>query len=604
MAVFPETRFATIQLASYTEAQWTTWNMVLLDGQHAFSRDILYSGTNQPMYKVGNGADVWTDLDYVPDAAMTFTAWGSITGTLIDQTDLTSYVSTQIAAATVGLWDDRGNFDASGGAYPSSGGSGTAGSINKGDIWTISVAGTLPTGQVVEIGDTVRALVNTPGNTQANWAIAQNNIGYTPEPAITGTGNTADFWSGAKTFRNLATDVRAVVLTGLNLATSQPIAATDTILLAFGYLQSQITAYAASFVKVDGTTPLTGNWAAGNFFISASKLGVGTGSTTPATPLHVVETSTSTPRGILADQYNSGTQGARVTMRKARGSFASPSIITTGDVLASWTAAGFDGVAFIDSAKILVTSIGTIATNIVPSKMDLQTMNAAGTLTTGITIDQSQIINIPNLTVSSIVETDASKNLISAAKATAYNKAFGTTATTVTEGNDSRLTNTRISKVLGYINTPASGTNTTSEELLTSNQIAASILSTNDIIEFVSSIQWSSTVGSKQFKLYINTSSSLSGATLIATGTINTTNTGSPFSRRFFVLSDTTIRSNVPAAGALNVSDATTSGTNVPTTITVPSLSAGFYFIISGQKVSLGTDTDTVDTAIYKHFRI
>lgn len=81
----------------------------------------------------------------------------------------------------VGLWDDRGNYDASVNAYPSSGGSGTAGAILKGDIWTISVAGTLPTGQVVEVGDTVRALIDTPGNTQANWAIAQQNIGYVAE---------------------------------------------------------------------------------------------------------------------------------------------------------------------------------------------------------------------------------------------------------------------------------------------------------------------------------------------------------------------------------------------------------------------------------------
>lgn len=86
----------------------------------------------------------------------------------------------QMNAALVGLWDDRGNYNASGNAYPSSGGSGTGGAILKGDIWTISVAGTLPTAQVVEPGDTVRALIDTPGQTQANWAIAQNNVGYTP----------------------------------------------------------------------------------------------------------------------------------------------------------------------------------------------------------------------------------------------------------------------------------------------------------------------------------------------------------------------------------------------------------------------------------------
>lgn len=86
-------------------------------------------------------------------------------------------------ALVVGLWDDRGNFDASVNAYPSSGGSGTAGAILKGDIWTVSVAGTLPTAQAVNVGDTVRALIDTPGNTQANWAIAENNIGYAPERA-------------------------------------------------------------------------------------------------------------------------------------------------------------------------------------------------------------------------------------------------------------------------------------------------------------------------------------------------------------------------------------------------------------------------------------
>jgi len=103
-----------------------------------------------------------------------------------------------------GLWDDRGSYDASGGAYPSSGGSGTAGAILKGDIWTISVAGTLPTGQVVEVGDVVRALIDTPGNTQANWAITQNNIGYVAENSanktstITGNESSTSLYSTIK----------------------------------------------------------------------------------------------------------------------------------------------------------------------------------------------------------------------------------------------------------------------------------------------------------------------------------------------------------------------------------------------------------------------
>lgn len=88
-----------------------------------------------------------------------------------------AYTDSQV----VGLWDDRGNYNPTGTSdYPTTGGSGTAGAILKGDIWTVSVAGTI-SGNVVNIGDTVRALVDTPGLTDANWAIGENNIGYVPE---------------------------------------------------------------------------------------------------------------------------------------------------------------------------------------------------------------------------------------------------------------------------------------------------------------------------------------------------------------------------------------------------------------------------------------
>mgnify|MGYP006054227333 FL=1 len=84
----------------------------------------------------------------------------------------------------VGLWDDRGNFDASGGDFPidaENNGSGPTWAILKGDIWTISSPGTLPGGNAVEIGDTIRALQDSPGQTPGNWAIQENNIGYVPE---------------------------------------------------------------------------------------------------------------------------------------------------------------------------------------------------------------------------------------------------------------------------------------------------------------------------------------------------------------------------------------------------------------------------------------
>ena len=80
----------------------------------------------------------------------------------------------------VGLVDDRGNYDASVNTFPAAGGSGTAGAILKGDLWYISIAGTLG-GAAVSVGDSVRALSDTPGQTAANWDILSHNIGFVPE---------------------------------------------------------------------------------------------------------------------------------------------------------------------------------------------------------------------------------------------------------------------------------------------------------------------------------------------------------------------------------------------------------------------------------------
>jgi hypothetical protein len=60
------------------------------------------------------------------------------------------------------------------------------------------------------------------------------------EPSIA-AGTVAQYWRGDKSWHDFATDVRAAVLTGLSLATSAVIAATDTVLGALGKLQAQIT---------------------------------------------------------------------------------------------------------------------------------------------------------------------------------------------------------------------------------------------------------------------------------------------------------------------------------------------------------------------------
>jgi hypothetical protein len=73
------------------------------------------------------------------------------------------------------------------------------------------------------------------------------------ELIITASGNVTDFWSGTKTFRNLATDVRDVVLTGFNSAISWArVTVASTIQNAISLLQKQ-TDYLQSTRVISGT---------------------------------------------------------------------------------------------------------------------------------------------------------------------------------------------------------------------------------------------------------------------------------------------------------------------------------------------------------------
>lgn len=107
--------------------------------------------------------------------------------------------------------------------------------------------------------DALNELAAAMGN-DANFSTTVTNALAAKEPTITGTSQTTDFWSGAKTFRNLATDVRAIVLSGLSLATNAAITSGDSILSGLGKLQKQITdlstslsTTAAALIAVDAT---------------------------------------------------------------------------------------------------------------------------------------------------------------------------------------------------------------------------------------------------------------------------------------------------------------------------------------------------------------
>lgn len=103
----------------------------------------------------------------------------------------------------------------------------------------------------------------------------------------------------------------------------------------------------------------------------AAQVSIGLGVTAPpAGPLLIVgDTITSSPRGIMSWQSNTGTDGARLHLRKSRGTFASPTVVVTGDTLGKVVATGYDGTNYLEMGTIEVQATGTIASTRVPTKM-------------------------------------------------------------------------------------------------------------------------------------------------------------------------------------------------------------------------------------------
>lgn len=129
--------------------------------------------TNKTFDANGTGNSI-TNIETADLAAAAFTTSTTLAAASNTQIPSALAVKTYVDGIVVGLFDDRGNYDASVNTFPVAGGSGAAGAVLKGDVWRISVAGTLG-GSAVQIGDTIRALVDTPAQTAANWAIMQAN---------------------------------------------------------------------------------------------------------------------------------------------------------------------------------------------------------------------------------------------------------------------------------------------------------------------------------------------------------------------------------------------------------------------------------------------
>lgn len=73
------------------------------------------------------------------------------------------------------------------------------------------------------------------------------------EPALPGSGNASQYINGLKQLASFAASVRDSILTGLDLASAAAVVATDSVLVAIGKLQAQVTGKAAKGANSDIT---------------------------------------------------------------------------------------------------------------------------------------------------------------------------------------------------------------------------------------------------------------------------------------------------------------------------------------------------------------
>jgi len=170
---------------------------------------------------------------------------------------------TYAAGLVVGLLNDRGSYDASGNVFPSTGGSGTAGAIQKGDLWYIKVAGTLG-GTSVVVGSSVRALTNSPGQTSTNWDILNVGLGYVPENIANKSTNVASDSSSTTKYPTVQSVGRyAQALSNLsNNATSDSASTTKypSVQAITRFVKANSVSYTDTVITLSGTITTTSKY--------------------------------------------------------------------------------------------------------------------------------------------------------------------------------------------------------------------------------------------------------------------------------------------------------------------------------------------------------
>lgn len=268
------------------------------------------------------------------------------------------------------------------------------------------------------------------GDLSANRTISMPNVGTagtygsaSQVPVITtdaqgrvsGVVNTAiAITSSAVT--DFANAVRGTALTGYTVGTNTALAATDTILGAFGKVQAQLNGKAnlvGNNSFTGGTQTLTPTLATdnalvvtqGRFLIGSSTAQDITGSSV-IPPFQILGTSATQ---MVVAQYSNDINPSAVNLLKSRGALNSQGLVADGDDIGRLQFRASDGVNFQAAASIRAIVDGTAAANSMPGRLVFLTTPLASITP----LERMRISQAGEVTIGGILGSALTNNLLS-----------------------------------------------------------------------------------------------------------------------------------------------------------------------------------------------
>lgn len=265
------------------------------------------------------------------------------------------------------------------------------------------------TGIYDEVGGTYLAGINTIGNLQFG--------SYDGNDGIYKTGSGVASASYGVATNTPSTNFRLSVNGGIYATATSSLATTTspcftsngtTCLGGNGTVDSGLTGQSA-YYAADGTT--VGPTSLVGIDVFNDRVGINT--LAPQSPFHVsvdgvaVATNmySSTSDSLLLSNSgasfarlltssNTGSTAAGLFLMKSRGTADTPLDVVSGDTLGSLSVQGWANSNRRLSSRILATVGDTVSGSVIPGKIEFQTANSAGTLTTGLTVSPRQFVGV------------------------------------------------------------------------------------------------------------------------------------------------------------------------------------------------------------------